>query len=211
MTVPMTVCREPFQFKSVLQLRSSNPETRPSLLQMLNSENDQQAWSEFTEIYSPVIYRYCRKKGLQEADALEVLQEVLLQVYQYIASFDYDPDRGRFRAWLQTVTHSRLCRFWKKKADQKECTGQEETLDQKEAEQFFGSEVVYQITQLALKEIRTGFQPDTWSAFELTWVEQQDVEDVASSLGRSVGWVYVAKSRVLKKLTNRITQYINEA
>ena len=194
----------------MLEKHSSSPETRPSLLAMLDSDDNQQAWSEFTEIYSPVIYRYCRKKGLQEADALEVLQDVLLQVYQYIAAFDYDPDRGRFRAWLQTVTYSRLCRFWKKISARKERTGHDDQLELKQAAEFFGSELIYQITQMALSEIRPEFQAETWRAFELTWQEQLSPEKAASIMDRPVGWIYVAKSRVLKKLTNRITKYVKE-
>lgn len=207
----MTTYREPFQFNSVLQLQPGNPETRPSLLAVLSSDNNELAWAEFTEIYSPVIYRYCRKKGLQEADALEVLQDVLLQVYQYIAAFDYDPDRGRFRAWLQTVTYSRLCRFWKKKSNQQEQTGHEQAIELKEAEDFFNSEFVYQVTQKALREIRDDFHDETWQAFHQTWVEQRSADEVATELDRSVGWVYVAKSRVLKKLTSSITRHVNEA
>lgn len=206
----MNRCREQASFSEALQNKLANPETRPSLLRLLGSELDQNAWKQFTELYSPVIYRYCRRKGLQEADALEVLQDVLLQVYQYIAAFDYDPDRGRFRAWLQSVTHSRLCRYWKKTAKRKECTGHDQQLEQAQASDEFNTEMVAHVTQLALEQIRNDFQADTWAAFEQTWIEQKSVTDVAQKLGRSVGWVYVAKSRVLKRLTKRITQYIDE-
>ena len=207
----MSVCREPFQLKTVLDYGSSNPDTRPSLLAMLDSQNDEQAWHDFSKLYSPIIYRYCRKKGLQEADALEVVQDVLLQVYQYISAFSYDPNRGRFRAWLQTVTYSRLCKFWKRKARRVEQDGQDEVLERQESREFFDGEFVHQVTQLALEEIESSFQAETWMAFQLTWVGQQPAEEVAEQMGRPVGWVYVAKSRVLKKLTERITFHVDHS
>ena len=187
-----------------------NPETRPSLLLLLGTDQNQSAWRQFADLYSPVIYRYCRRKGLQEADALEVLQDVLLQVHQYIAAFDYDPDRGRFRGWLQSVTHSRLCRYWKRHAQQKEWTGYEQQLEQAQADDDFNTEVITHVTQLALEQIKDDFRPETWRAFELTWIENRPVGSVAAQLGRNEGWVYVAKSRVLKKLTTRVTQLIEE-
>lgn len=206
----MKLAREHATYSETLQNKLVNPETRPSLLHLLGTELDQNAWNQFTELYSPVIFRYCRRKGLQEADALEVLQDVLLQVYQYIAAFNYDPDRGRFRAWLQTVTHSRLCRYWKKTSKRKECNGHENQLELAEAENEFNTEMVAHVTQLALDQIRDDFHVDTWTAFEQTWLEQKSVDEVAELMERSVGWVYVAKSRVLKRLAERITKYIDE-
>jgi RNA polymerase sigma factor (sigma-70 family) len=85
--------------------------TRPSLLLRLRDPGDVTSWNSFAEIYGPLIRGFCRGSGLQEADASDVSQEVLTQVARSIRSFEYEPDRGRFRDWLGTVTRHKISRF----------------------------------------------------------------------------------------------------
>lgn len=47
------------------------PDTRHSLLFRLRDTTDREAWRQFVEVYSPVIYHYARRRGLQDADAAE--------------------------------------------------------------------------------------------------------------------------------------------
>ena len=81
-------------------------ETRLSLLTRLAKPGpvDQLAWEEFVDQYGPMIYRWCRRWGLQDADAKDVTQQVLLTLPTKLASFKYNPD-GSFRAWLHTLAH----------------------------------------------------------------------------------------------------------
>ena len=83
---------------------TSVPETRPSLLLRLRDVRDQQAWSTFLEIYQPLIYRVIRQRRVQDADAREVTQEVLLAVANSIDQWETDPQRGTFRGWITTIT-----------------------------------------------------------------------------------------------------------
>jgi RNA polymerase sigma-70 factor (ECF subfamily) len=78
--------------------------TRVSLLLRLQSENDERAWEEFVQRYGPRIFQWCRRWGLQQADAEDVTQGVLLRVAQRMRTFRYDPGRS-FRAWLKKVAH----------------------------------------------------------------------------------------------------------
>src|SRR6266852_2792530 len=91
--------------------------TRPSLLRRIRNPADTEAWQAFVDVYGPLIYRHGRSKGLQDADAAEVTQEVLLQVCRSIQQFEYSPERGRFRDWLGTVTQNKIRRFFHKEAD----------------------------------------------------------------------------------------------
>ena len=89
-------------------------DTRPSLLVRLRNPKDSAAWAEFVQVYTPLVYRYCRRAGLQSADAAEMAQETFAQVFQAIGSFSYDRGRGRFRDWLGAVVRSRLSRLFAK-------------------------------------------------------------------------------------------------
>src|SRR5881275_2606711 len=84
------------------------PTTRASLLVRLRDGQDVQAWREFVKLYAPVVYGFARKRGLQDADASDLMQEVLRSVAGAVGRLDYDPGRGTFRGWLFTVTRNKL-------------------------------------------------------------------------------------------------------
>src|SRR5947208_6425875 len=88
---------------------ADSPITRPSLLVRLRDARDELAWSQFVELYAPLVYGFARKHGLQDADAADLTQEVLQAVSGGIRRFDYDPRRGSFRGWLFTVVRNKLC------------------------------------------------------------------------------------------------------
>ena len=182
--------------------------TRPSLLLRIRSNSCQHSWSQFTELYCPIIYRFCRRKGLQDADAQEVMQDVLLEIFRYIKSFEYDPDRGRFRGWLCRVIHSRLVRFWKRIKNRSEQTGHSEHLDQLVDQEWLDYELVRQIQTWAIQNTQQCVQPETWDAFRLTWLENLSIEETAKRLKRTRGWVYVARSRVLKRISEQLGDLI---
>src|SRR5687768_14573032 len=87
---------------------SSSPHTRPSLLIRIRDARDTIAWSEFIEIYAPLIHAYARTRGLQDADAADVIQEVLQAVSNHAERFNYEPSRGSFRGWLFRITLNKL-------------------------------------------------------------------------------------------------------
>lgn len=87
-------------------MMDSTPDTRPSLLIRVRDPADQAAWHEFVEIYRPVIVRLARQKGMQEADADDVAQEILLAIAKAVLEREHDPERARFRTWLNRVAHN---------------------------------------------------------------------------------------------------------
>src|SRR5262245_9199805 len=88
-----------------------SPATRASLLVRLRDGSDAAAWREFVHLYAPVIYGFARKRGLQDADAADLMQDVLHSVARAVKRLEYDPRRGTFRGWLFTVTRNKVFSF----------------------------------------------------------------------------------------------------
>ena len=81
------------------------------LLIPVRDARDEQAWSQFVDLYAPVVYRYARRQGLQDADAADLTQEVLRGVARSVERQGYDPGRGSFRNWLFTLARNRVRNF----------------------------------------------------------------------------------------------------
>ena len=87
------------------------PLTRVTLLNRLKDGADADAWHEFVQLYGPVVYGFARKRGLQDADAADLMQDVLRSVARNAERMEYDPKRGTFRGWLYTVTRNKIYNF----------------------------------------------------------------------------------------------------
>ena len=87
------------------------PLTRVTLLNRLRDGRDGDAWREFIHLYGPVVYGFARNRGLQDADAADLMQEVLRSIARNAARMEYDPKRGTFRGWLYTVTRNKIYNF----------------------------------------------------------------------------------------------------
>jgi RNA polymerase sigma-70 factor (ECF subfamily) len=185
----------------------SSHSTSPSLLKRLQDVQDSDAWQTFVDVYAPLFYRWCRRRGLQDAD---VTQEVLAQVVRSIRTFEYQPERGRFRDWLGTVARGKLVRWYEKRRPEVSGTATTDTFDPLAGaggpgvEAEWAAEFHACVLQAALRRIRPSFEPSTWRAFELTWLENRPAADTAREAGLPIGAVYVAKSRVLKRLRDEI-------
>src|SRR5438477_521039 len=84
----------------------SPPDTRASLIVRLPNAADARAWDEFLAIYGPLVYHLARRRGLQPADADDVVQEVLAAVSRSVEAWIARADRGQFRAWLLTIARN---------------------------------------------------------------------------------------------------------
>src|SRR5580704_5367201 len=88
-----------------------SPLTRASLLVQLRDGTNHGAWQEFMKLYGPVVYGFARKRGLQDADAADLMQDVLRSVSSAIGRLEYDPNQGTFRGWLFTITRNKVFSF----------------------------------------------------------------------------------------------------
>ena len=180
------------------------PSTRASLLVRLRDRLDASAWREFVRLYGPVVYWFARRRGLQDADAADLTQEVLKSVSASVGAFD--PTQGLFRSWLFTLAHRRLYDLQQSRERQPAGAGDHATLQllndvpAKDDEAFWDQEYERQLFTLAAERLRPTLAESTWQAFQLTAVDGKDGQEVAKTLGISVAAVYLAKSRVMVKL-----------
>lgn len=187
-------------------------QTRPSLLIRLRNQRDSDAWSNFAEVYGPMVYAFARRQGHQDADAADLVQDVLREVSRSIPKFDYDPALGKFRSWLYTIARRAMGRNVQRARTRG--TGDSATIELLEnvANSNDDSEAVWQrlyhqqLLHWAADQIRDDFKESTWEAFWQTAVEERSPSDVAAGLQISVGNVYVARNRVMKKLSQKIRE-----
>lgn len=191
---------------------ASTPNTRISLIARLSDISDREAWQEFAELYEPFIFRQGRNFGLQPTDARELVQEVLIAVSKAVQKFEVSSDRGRFRTWLYAVGRN-ICLRYLARLRSQELSGQDSAVtallaelpDRKSVELPELTVELQRHCFLQLsRQVRREFQPQTWAAFWQTAVENHSVQSVADGLKMSVGAVYVARSRVMARLKQRI-------
>ena len=184
--------------------------TRRSLLLRIKDSNDQDAWAQFVDIYGPLVFRFGIKKGLQEADASDMAQEVMQRVSGSIKKFEYDPSIGRFRSWLFLISNQSISNLIKKKVRQPIGSGDTAVnhalwqIPTKEEESLWESDYRQQLLDWAISRIKIDFAEKTWLAFMGTAIENRDAKEVAESLDMSVGAVYIARSRIMKCLKEKV-------
>jgi RNA polymerase sigma-70 factor (ECF subfamily) len=171
---------------------------------------DAAAWEEFLRRYGPQVLGWCRHWNLQDADAEDVAQDVLLRVSKQMRSFRYDPGRS-FRGWLKTVARA----AWSDWLDARRRavlgsgdTGVRHALESVEARDDLvvrlEAEFDRELLDTAAAQVRLRVEPQTWDAFALTAIDGLSGAEAAAKLGMKVASVYVAKGRVQKMLQDEV-------
>jgi RNA polymerase sigma-70 factor (ECF subfamily) len=171
---------------------------------------NQAAWGAFVEHYGPRIYDWCRRWRLQEADAQDVTQNVLLRLAEKMRTFVYDPSRS-FRAWLKTLTHHAWSDFQEARRRPGLGSGDSQVallLDSVEAREDLvrrlEEEFDRELLEEAMLRVRLRVQPQTWQAFALTALEGLSGTEAGERIPMSVGQVFVAKRRVQKMIQEEL-------
>jgi RNA polymerase sigma-70 factor (ECF subfamily) len=194
------------------------PSTRASLLLRLRDPQDHEAWIEFVRLYEPVLYRLLRRKGLQDADTQEIVQELFLTVSRNIDRWDPAKERGSFRGWLRRVARN-LVINWLKQRGRREAaiggSGLQALLDGVPAAEGpecveFDVELRRALFHRAAEQVRGEVQAATWQAFWETSIEGTSPAEAAKKLGMTVGAIRVAKCRVLARLRATVTEWEKE-
>jgi len=197
--------------------KSILPQTRRSLLiRLKNKSND--AWAEFLEIYQNTILRFALSKGLQQADAEDVAQEVFEAVEKKIPNWDFSDSAGKFRHWLFSVARNIAVDRFKDQFKNLEVTieniepssissdhqsGPTETL--------FRLELRRALFHWAAEKIQPEFKKSSWDSFRLVALEGIKPEEASKILDISIGSIYASKARILSKLKKTIATIDEQA
>ena len=191
-----------------------DPDTRESLLLRIADARDRDAWMEFAEIYEPVIYRLARAKGLQDADARDLIQMVMSRVAPSIHRWQPDRERATFRTWLSRVTHNAIIDLLRERHPDVAAGGssvmqwlkQQPQVNQAERAAF-EHEHRRAVFRWAIRRIRIEFTDTTWQAFSLTALDGLSPTEVAAKLQISLGSVYTSRSRIIRRLKLEVQRH----
>jgi RNA polymerase sigma-70 factor, ECF subfamily len=179
--------------------------TPASLLERLRQPADHAAWERFVELYTPLLYYWSRRAGLQQQDAADLVQDVLTLLLRKMPQFNYHGD-GSFHKWLRTVMLNKL-RENLRRAGARQAAGGSALDDvpaPDDAPELEEAEYRRHIVQRALKVLEPEFSVLTWKAFQEYGVAGRDPIEVAAELHVQVGTVYAAKSRVFARLRQEL-------
>lgn len=181
--------------------------TSASLLQRLKRPGATSAWDRFVDLYSPLLYHWAIRLGLQEADAADLVQEVFVILVRKLPEFEYDRSQS-FRAWLKTVVLNQ----WRQRARARvpaaegalDDVAAPEALDAMEEEEYRRF-----LIQRALRLIEPEFSPTFWMAFHQYALMGRPPQVVARELKIATGTVYSIKAKVLHRLRQELIELID--
>ena len=184
--------------------------TRISLLNILRDEpGDAAAWREFVRVYGSAVVTWCRERGLQHDDALDVTQDVLLRFWRTSKQFDYNP-RGRFRSYLEQVARSALS-SWAEQAgkphDQATRSLLEKIPEREDLLARLAEAYDTELLAIAMAEVEQRVRPHTWRAFQMLAIEHRSGADVAAELKIDTNHAYVARwnvQRMIRAVIDRL-------
>jgi RNA polymerase sigma-70 factor (ECF subfamily) len=194
----------------------AHPEPSSSLLQGVRDRSPH-AWQRLTNLYAPVVARWCRRAGLQDADVDNVLQEVFLAVARKVPDFHRDGPGESVHAWIYTVAQNRVRDHHRRQGRQPSAVGGSsflERLDQQPGPADDSSSPCSDptgrtlLTRRVLDLVRPQFEEKTWQAFWRTVIDEQDTTVVAEALGLTANAVRLYRSRVLRRLRRELAGLI---
>jgi RNA polymerase sigma-70 factor (ECF subfamily) len=177
--------------------------TPVSLLQRLQTPDQEEAWRRFVELYTPLIHHWARSAGLQASDASDLVQDVFALLVSKLPGFVHRRE-GSFRVWLRTVTLNK----WRENLRRQEVTSPADAAPEAAvpdpAEAYWEDDYRRHLVGRAMEIMRAEFQPATWKACWEVVAADRPAAEVAAELGLSVNAVYLARSRVLRRLREEL-------
>jgi RNA polymerase sigma-70 factor (ECF subfamily) len=181
--------------------------TRASLIQRVREQNDGQSWTEFITFYQPLLHSYVRSRGVQPAEVDNVVQEIFIRLLNALRTFQYNPNRGRFRTWLYQVTMNVIIDLARHESGRRRA--------EQEWQQRFGKALVddepdeewnlahrRRALELAQEQVKASYRdtPNTWLCYEQRYLQNRSCAEIAQELGITTNAVTQNIGRVLRKI-----------
>ncbi len=182
--------------------------TSTSLLEKARG-GESHAWERIVRLYFPLVYGWCARKGLRPEDSLDIAQEVFVAVSLHMHRFEKNDGAGSFRGWLRTITENKFADFGRRRRRRSDPVGGSQAkqllaeipdLPDSESHDAAEADDKLAVLRAATEIVRNEFESRTWDAFWRVTAESLPVESVAEELGMTNNAVYLAKSRVLRRL-----------
>jgi len=184
-------------------------ETRPSLLVRIRDKSDAQAWEEFFNLYSPLLFSYAHDRGLSHEDAEDICASCYTTLVQKISEFEYDRNNSGFRAWLRTLVQRRVIDLYRKKqhASAHSCE-LERIVDQGESpdEAWERNWRVHHI-RYCVAQVGKRVEASTLEVFRMLTELDLTVPEICDRMGMNPDRVYQIKSRMLKLIRQELDQF----
>ncbi len=183
--------------------------TRASLLIRIKDPDATEAWSQFHDLYAPLIFRYARERGLNRDDAEEVRSECYEAIVRQIRTFDYDHAKGGFKAWLRTIVDRRVIDRFRKKREQQANSGDLRQLEAGHVspEEAFEMEWKNQHLKYCVEQVRGEVFQGTFQAFSMVVIKGRSVAEACDELGMNANQVYKAKARILRRVREKMAEF----
>lgn len=178
--------------------------TSISLLQRLREPEAEGAWTRFVSLYTPLLYSWAKRLGLEDVDAADLVQDVFTQMLRELPRFSYRPG-SRFRGWLWTVTRNKYFERIRRKRPSNSPLTDDELVDTCNfVQEIDEADYNRYVVDRALQIMRSDFEPTTWKACWENVVQGRSAPEVAEELGISANAVHLAKARVLRRLRQEL-------
>ncbi|OYP28358.1 sigma-70 family RNA polymerase sigma factor [Rhodopirellula sp. MGV] len=179
------------------------PETRPSLIVRLPNHRDQSAWWAFVELYEPFLRHFAKRRGVPESHLGDATQQILLAIAKSVERFQDDGKQASFRRWLCTVSRHEVIKYMTKMRQHVTPTGGTDSIRSLHSiadQPDFDDQYEHELIVWAATKIRGEFSESSWQAFWQTVIDQRPVDAVTRELDLSRGAIYMARSRILKRI-----------
>jgi RNA polymerase sigma factor (sigma-70 family) len=189
-----------------------------SLLERASASRDSEAWDRLVAIYAPLLRRWLSSYEIQNADADDLIQDVLSVVLAELPAFQHNQRTGAFRNWLRRILVNRLRGYWRSRKHEPPARGTSSFAEQlneleddnSQASRIWNAEHDRQVISQLLVSVRPRVQGKTWDAFRRQVLEGQRADAVAAELDMPVNSVYVARSRVLSILRREAAGLVDD-
>lgn len=187
--------------------------TRASLLIRIKDPSDSMAWRDFDAIYRPMLHRFATLRGLDHSAAEDVVQHCMVAIHEHIRGFEYDPKKGRFKAWLRTMVNNRIRNLHRNRHEDEAKTqdfkrGQDRELSPDEA---FDKVWMEEHLRHAMQDLRREAGDTTYAAFTAYAIDARPVEEVCKEFDLSANQLYKIKWRLTQRLSEMMKELLGES